>query len=105
MDITCNQDCFNCKFDDCILTDEEIEVAVMNEKEYKTPEQLRQQAIKYYWEHREVRKEYKKKHYAEHREELKKYAREYKKKYYKQHHDEINEVARKRKELKKKGLI
>lgn len=76
----CNNDCFNCIYDDCILTDADLqekpkkkykmsEKAKEHYKEYQKKYQ-REHARKYYLKYIDKVKERHKKYYEEHREKI-----------------------------------
>jgi len=91
----CNEDCFNCPYEDCILSDSDIL------KREKISDELERQArIMSYKPHKHKpkkdKKEYKHNYYQEHREELLDYQRiyyqnhkekrrAYQRKYYQEH--------------------
>lgn len=77
----CNKDCFNCKYDDCILTEEEA--GKLDPKKYKMSEEARAK-----W------REYFRKYHREWRKAHKEYERERHRRYYLQHREEILEKAK-----------
>ena len=67
----CNEDCFNCQYDDCVLDslgryNEETEPKEVSEKKMKA----RIRMAKYYQENKEAIKAQKKAYYYAHREEI-----------------------------------
>lgn len=67
----CNEDCFNCKYDDCILDslgryNKEPEPKEVSEKKMKN----RIRMARYYQENKEAIKAQKKEYYYAHREEI-----------------------------------
>lgn len=86
----CNNDCFNCKFSDCILTEEEA--GKLEPKKYKMSEEAREK-----W--REYQRNYQREWRKAHLETVK--AR--KRRYYLQHREEILEYQKKHREKMKDG--
>lgn len=75
----CNEDCFHCEYDDCILTYEECgEIENRNQTkkskskykptDWKDPEQIRAYHRAKYYEHKEREQAYKKEYYKRNRE-------------------------------------
>lgn len=73
-EMTCNNDCFNCKFVDCIKNDYEPKITDKDERAIKRKERRRQYNIRYRQEHKaelaEKKRIYDKKYRAEHKERL-----------------------------------
>ena len=77
----CDRDCFNCQYDDCIeeimSDDERTEI---NERDddlkichRETPEQRRERARRYYYEHHEECKQKCREYYHSHKEKFREY--------------------------------
>lgn len=105
--MTCNRDCFNCTFPDCVVDDISAEerrsarqldaVALLDDIKYREGKR----SLRYYYAHREERLAYKKAWRESRREEI----RDYYKAYYQKHREEIRErqkqyTRRKREEMR-----
>lgn len=75
----CNMDCFNCIYPDCILDEKDIQVEKRNSCTYyeMNRDKCLAKAKEYGRTHRDQKREYDKKRYAENREQMKARRREY----------------------------